>query len=190
MWKHIFINMIRLNDLLNEAKSSNSKPPYFKNIYGGTNNITIANAKEVAKTMSRILKQTVTIEIPTPTDYDIYIEDFRACINSKGEVVYKEHDRLGEQYWEQAFFRGDNSYYWGIDGQAIHINDYDKDWNYLRTMWKQDGFKKKYFVIKKDHTKIKMNRQLMEPQNTDDSYVELRPGTKAYDAVKRDVFKD
>jgi len=167
-------------------REGTAKPPYFKNLYGSTNNVTKANAKEVAKTMSRILKQTVTIEIPTAESGDS--EDFRSCINSKRESVYKEYDRLDDVYWQQAFFRGDNSYYWGVDGQETIINDYDKDWTYSREV-DNDG-KKRYFVAKKDHTKLKMNRQLMDPQFAGDDYVELRPGTKAYNAVKQDVFKD
>ena len=173
--------------LLSEAKGP-EKPPYFENIYGGTRNVTTANAKEVAKTMSRILKQKVTIEIPT--DFESYSEDFRACINSKGETVYMEYARLSDQYWQQTYFKGDNSYEWNADGQETEITDHDKDWVYRRTIWKEDGFKKRYYVSKKDNTKLKMNRQLMEPQSSGDSYVELRPGTKAYDAVKRDVFKE
>ena len=171
--------------LLREAKGP-EKPPYFKNIYGGTRNVTTANAKEVAKTMSRILKQTVTIEIPT--DFESYSEDFRACINSKGEVVYMEYARLSDQYWQQAYFKGDNSYQWGADGQETEIADHDKDWVYRREI--EPNGKTKYFVARKDNTKLKMNRQLMRPQDSGDSYVELRPGTKAYKAVKRDVFKD
>jgi hypothetical protein len=166
-------------------REGTAKPPYFKNLYGGGINVTTANAKEVAKTMSRILKQTVYIEIPT--DFESYSEDFRACINSKNERIYMEYDRLGDVYWRQAFFRGDNAYYWGSDGQETIINDYDKAWNYRRTA---ENGEKRYFVAKKDNTKLKMNRQLMDPQLSGDSYVELRPGTKAYDAVKQDVFKD
>jgi hypothetical protein len=169
--------------LLREAKGP-EKPPYFKNIYGGTLNVTTANAKEVAKTMSRILKQTVTIVIPT--DFESYSPSFRKCINSKGETVYMETD----QYWRQAYFKGDNSYYWGSDGQETVIADHDKNWDYRRIIWKEDGFKKRYYVSKKDNTKLKMNRQLMEPQYAGDVWAELRPGTKAYDAVKRDVFKE
>jgi hypothetical protein len=77
-----------------------------------------------------------------------------------------------------------------VDGQETVIADHDKNWDYRRIIWKEDGFKKRYYVSKKDNTKLKMNRQLMEPQYAGDVWAELRPGTKAYDAVKRDVFKE
>ena len=173
--------------LLREAKGP-EKPPYFENIYGGIRNVTTANAKEVTKTMSRILKQTVTIKIPTEADLDPGSNDFRTCINSKGEIIYKEYDRLGETFWQQAYFTDNNSYYWGVDGQHTVIDDYDKDWTYSREI--EPNGKTKYSVARKDNAKLKMNRQLMRPQNSGASYVELRPGTKAYNAVKRDVFKD
>lgn len=173
--------------LLSEAKGP-EKPPYFKNIYGSTNNVTKANAKEVAQTMSRILKQTVTIFIPT--DFESYSEDFRACNNSKGEFIYIEYDRLGKQYWQRRNYSKENYYMWGTDGSEKTVNDYDKDWIYLRTALVDDGMKKKYWVAKRNNALIQMNSQLMKPQSSGDAYVELRPGTKAYEAVKRDVFKD
>ena len=171
--------------LLSEAKGP-EKPPYFKNIYGSTKNAIKANLKEVAKTMSRILKQTVTIEIP---NIDGWGENFIACNNSKGEVIYVEYDEDGKHVWERRNWTAYMSYNWGTNGTQKYVWNYDKDWIYLRTAHVKDGMKKRYFVHKKDETPIKMNSQLMEPQSSGD-YVELRPGTKAYEAVKHKVFKD
>jgi hypothetical protein len=171
--------------LLSEAKGP-EKPPYFKNIYGSTNNAIKANTKEVAKTMSRILKQTVTIEIP---NMDAWPENFIACNNSKGEPIYVEYDEDGKCVWERRNWTADMSYDWGSKGSDKYIWNYDKDWHYLRTAHMEDGMKKRYFVIKQDESPIKMNSQLINPQSSGD-WVELRPGTKAYEAVKHKVFKD
>ena len=169
--------------LLREAKGP-EKPPYFKNIWGSLKKIGPDTADDVTKTMSRILKQPVTLQfynMGTP-DYEVY------CLDSDGAIVYDENANDWRQI-KMDFTQGSagNWYSWGPDGGESVIMNHDKTWNYKRTT---NAGKRKYFVYKKDGTKLKMNNQLMAAQEFGEAWVELRPGTKAYDSVKRDIFKD
>jgi hypothetical protein len=172
--------------LLSKAKGP-EKPPYFKNIWGSLDNIGPGTEDDVTKTMSRILKQPVTLRFTNPgstdTDYEVL------CLDSDGAIVYVENAKS----WNQTkvdLTQGvsGNWYSWGSDGGSSIIRNHDKNWDYMRQTLKGD--KTRYFVIKKDSTKLKMNNQIMEPQSSPEEWAELRPGTKAYDAVKQDVFKD
>ena len=172
--------------LLSEAKGP-EKPPYFKNMYGSIFNITKANTKEVEETMSRILKQTVNIEIWDTNPIKI------SCNSSGGSILYVESIVNGKPTWERWNISRDMSYIWGSEGSKKYMFNYDKDWSYLRTALVDDSMKKKYFVHKNDDIPIKMSSQLMPmagSQSSGDTFVELRPGTKAYEAVKHKVFKD
>jgi len=170
--------------LLSEAKGP-EKPPYFKNIWGSLKKIGPDTEDDVTKTMSRILKQPVTLRFnyEGSPDYEVF------CLDSDGAVVYEETAKS----WNQTkvdLTQGisGNWYSWGSDGGSSIITNHDKNWDYIRQTLKGD--KTRYFVTKKDGTKLKMNNQIMKPQSSPDEWAELRPGTKAYDAVKRDIFKD
>lgn len=162
------------------------KPPYFKNLYGGTLNVTKDNKSEVEKTMSRILKMPVTLGFNDSNTSD----DFRDLVNSEGKLVYMEYDRVGETYWERRKLteKGD-LYLWGVDGIAYYVDSFDSKWNYYKSA-DLNGGNAKYYVAKKDNSMVKSKVNLVEPQSSGDSYVELKPGTNAYNAVKTKVFGD
>ena len=67
------------------------------------------------------------------------------------------------------------------------ISSYDKKWDYLR---EKQGNNIDYYVIKKSGKPLAHSKNLMYKNNSGDSWSQLRPGTKAYDAVKTKVFGD
>jgi len=186
-------NTPKLNDLgklpdktTTPKPSGVEKPPYFKNIYGGTLKVTKKNKSEVEKNMSRILKMPVTLGFNDSDTSD----DLRSLVNSKGNLVYIEYDRLGKTYWQRRKLteKGD-LYLWGVDGIEYMVDSFDSKWDYYK---KSDlnGGNAKYYVAKKDNSMVKSKVNLVEPQSSGDSYVELKPGTNAYNAVKTKVFGD
>ena len=182
--------MIRLNDLLNEAKALNSKPPYITWKFGKWDKL---NKTELEQAMSGILKTPVKLNVVINDDLDgsLYLE----FLNSSGDTIYGEWKGSGNRYgWarHKHYANGDEdiqSTY--LDGTGLEKSFYrghfDNDWIYLKTI---DATGIHYHVAKKSHKFIKFSNNIMEPQNTADSYVELRAGTTAYNAVKTKVFND
>jgi len=172
------------------------KAPYFKNIYGGINKVTFANVKSVEKTMSRILKTPVTIEIPGQA---VYKELHAQAVD--GSLIYTEYvnnAKLGGTGWELKRSYSINMVaIWGVENSIPWSYFYksDKSWSYYKIM--QDG--KVSYLVHQDGRKLSANKNLrpfktkiteLKPYEGDMEYMELIPGTKAYDAVKHNVFKD
>ena len=183
--------MIRLNDLLKEAKTLNSRPPYVTWKFGKWD---MLNKNELDQAMTRVLKTPVKMDRdlnPAEND-DTRILDFK---DSSGKTIYAEWETgLGRYGWKQYkhYANGDvdivESYLDGTGLQkSFYRRNFDKDWIYLKTI---DETGTRYHAVTKSGKSIKFSNNIMEPQNSEDSFVELRPDTKAYNAVKTNVFKD
>jgi hypothetical protein len=189
--------MIRLNDLLNEAKTLNSKPPYVTWKFGNWDKLIKTDSAKLEQAMSKVLK--TSVKLYPDTDSDGYINiSFK---DKAGKYIYAE--------WKPRDFDGNyiGGYAWkrwkhyangDVDitetdllGKGIEKNffryNFDKDWVYVKTI---DQTGTRYSVLKQDHTAIQFSNNIMDKQTTPDSFVKLRPGTKAYNSVKTKVFND
>jgi hypothetical protein len=181
-------------------REGTEKAPYFKNIYGGINKVTFANVKSVEKTMSRILKTPVTIEIPGQAVY-------KELSARGGKFEYSEYvndSHNGGTGWNiiKKFGPYDYNYYsWGVNNgipyAIVNISDHDEKWDYVKHT--ESG--KVSYLVRKHHgnnqVPIGPSVRPFKTKLTGDwlgdygqLYAELIPGTKAYDAVKQKVFKD
>ena len=186
-------------------REGTEKAPYFKNIYGGINKVTFANVKSVEKTMSRILKTPVTIEIPGQAVYKAL-----TAYAVDGSIFYTEYvnnAEYGGTGWEihkslsyvtAAFWGVENSIPWSYfykSDASIDPNSSGGGWKYFKIM--QAG--KVSYLINQYDRKLSANKNLrpfktkltaLKAYEGDMAFMELIPGTKAYEAVKRNVFKD
>tara|TARA_R110002126_G_scaffold248835_3_gene391627 strand:- start:2832 stop:3422 length:591 start_codon:yes stop_codon:yes gene_type:complete len=182
-------------------REGTEKAPYFKNIYGGINKVTFANVKSVEKTMSRILKTPVTIEIPGQAVYTELMAD-------GGNLEYYEYVNdsdfggTGWQIWKSFGRDGYNYYTWGVQNSIpyamVGIKTHDASWDYI----KHTEAGKVSYLIAHGQRNIAANKNLrpfktkLTGRGLDNlaryasDYMELIPGTKAYDAVKQKIFKD
>jgi len=188
-------------------REGTEKAPYFKNIYGGINKVTFANVKSVEKTMSRILKTPVTIKIPGQAVYkaltayavdgSIFYTEYvnNAEYGGTGWVIHKSLNYVTAAFWGvensipwSYFYKSDES----IDPSLLKRGG-SGGWDYFKIM--QAG--KVSYLVKQVGRKLSSNKNL-QPFKTkltalkhhEGELMELIPGTKAYDAVKRNVFKD
>ena len=182
--------MIRLNSLLNEAKTLNSKPPYVTWKFGKWDKL---NKTELERAMSKVLKTPVKMEVRTNEFSGIKLLSFE---NSAGKLIYEEWESATGSYgWSRHkhYANGDEdiegTHLDTVDhiGKEFYRYNFDKDWNYLKRIDKTGTH---YFVVKKSGKPIKFSNNLLEPQSSNTDWVELRPGTKPYEAVKTKVFGD
>lgn len=166
-----------INEELTSKPSGVEKPPYFKNLYGGIENITEKNKSEVEKTMSRILKTPVKVRI---TEYphiegisldsseDEYLELYNETDNMWNLITIKNKKGDRRDVIE-TYSEGDEIYF---------IETFDPEWIYIKKSHKNGG-NVFYYVQKQDGSMI-----------DGQEIVQLKPGTKAYNSVKTKVFKD
>jgi hypothetical protein len=193
----IFINMIRLNDLLNEAKTLNSKPPYVTWKFGNWDKLNKTDSANLEQAMGKVLRTSVKLYLDKDIDGYVSLE-FK---DKAGNLIYAE--------WKPRDFDGNyiGGYGWkrwkhyangdvditetDLNGKGKEKNffryNFDKDWAYVKTIDQTGTY---YSVIKQDHTAIQFSNNIMDKQGEPDSFVKLRPGTKAYNSVKTKVFND
>jgi hypothetical protein len=176
--------MINLKLLMEGALSR--KAPYIKNTYGAD----IAKIKKskthIEEELSKILKQKVYINNNVDWKDGGYAFFSSKRNQSPTTMVYFEDVLRGHyEHRKPTTKRGDETTVgYSSDGkyELKTIRSYDKKWAYLR---EKQGNNIDYFVVKQSGKPIGSN-----PADSGDTWFPLRPGTKAYDAVKTKVFGD